>query len=479
MVIYEGKPSGNSFEPAIEASFTVKYGDIPRGFPASEMKCAYYDEIADIWRTYETTDVIDNAEEKTYTVKCLIDHFSIIAVVSCGTEEKKIMTVDLNTAFANPIEPATKQEDGLYEARDDTSKYWFNNAVDKGGDSSNQGIHLIPEIIQGIQGYKFSCNIQTANPTADRQVDLYSGDEEGDPIEPNAEVADSCSIYFQDWDDDDSPEKGADGLSYAFVDEGWNALSISNADSLKDECYKACSEKAKADVQNEFDMSDEKSKEMITGDGINDYVVTLFCTASKTDSACTGNCTYDAASVACKVDEKYNEGHPFNNLIATYTEKGISTMEYPLPVSTNPSRLFSFYATPKTYGYARTKGVENLFSGIVYWGGYSDTSKIQSKSEEIVLGGYSEFTIDIQENGAACVNSDGLDSTEVKLIKVDSDSEAEAAQEMQANGNTAATVPNGQTVQQQTGTQQGEIRYRHSRLELNWARFPPRREQTQ
>lgn len=220
--IYMGSPDGVWFEPYPLAKLTIEYADVPNNVRISNLKCAYYDEEADIWRTYETLKQRDNGiGEQTYTITCRVHHFSLIAVVQCGSPETtynaQTQEFSYPPMFIHPVEPVDNGP-------------WVGNHPIKGGDDLNKGIHL-----EGMTG---TCDNRRGE--GDRIVQIYTGNtigEQGTRTEYDAdEYPGYCGDYLlQDWDNDDNPlNSNAEYFSYSYPP----AVS---SESLDNACYAACS----------------------------------------------------------------------------------------------------------------------------------------------------------------------------------------------------------------------------------------------
>ena len=380
--VYSGGPDGAWFDPAITARFTIDYADVPTTIRYTNLKCAYYDDGADIWRTYETISVKDNGPgESTYTVSCLVPHFSLIAVVQCGMTETEYnaITQDFvyDPLFMNPLLPT------------DDLTYWFKNAEIKGGDGTNKGIHLIPEKTDPSTG----CNPK--NGQADNFFHIYSGTGSGIPgprqvFDAETQSEEYCNSYLlQDWDNDDDPANSNAGhFTIHFVTGGWGALNPSNAAELAPQCYSDCAAKASG-------IAGGASPLPSSGEGINDYLEDLYCTATEIQDCSTGTCigTGRYENPRCMFEDGLSSSHPFNNVAVPYVAGSLTTMEYPI----NPEdgkRRFCFVATPKTYGYSVAKSED--ITDITY-------DSLAGTLNKIKLGGIGELELEMGGQGDSCV----------------------------------------------------------------------------
>ncbi len=355
-VVYEGKPDGAIFDPPINLQIESDYEDKPLGFPYQDLKCAYYDQESGVWRTYPTVSVTKNDQTQTYKLECLVDHFTMIAVVTCGQYNDEPVTIDLKEVFKHPIEPVE-------------SKYWMDNKVD--------GMHLIPEAMDGE-----NCDLTRGN--ADTVAHLMNG-----------QLVSVCDDLLRDWDEDDDDDSDNTINNVKFYHNGVEITNLDNAEKQK--CIKACQKKAE-DRYEDWEMS---------GDGINDNLAELRCKVKKEmDGAkyynCLQSCLWSGRGANCEEDcedeaEEYivevnaescivgssSHNGPFDNIVDKCDGNGEKTMEC-------PRNNMAFYATPKTYGYEIIEG--NPIASAV-------------SDEDITLGGYAEIVLELKENGDSCADS--------------------------------------------------------------------------
>ncbi len=408
--LYRGEPEGARFEEPIKVKLKIEYSDLPifpdtSGIPTplryTLLKCAYYDEETDIWRTYDTVQkegVVDNGPiERTYTITCYIDHFSLIGVVQCGSEDKKFREpkggISNGPFYMTPVEPAQGGGEGS----------WAQNDPSKGGDSENKGAHLIPE--QSTH----ACNMNRG--TFGQQVHIYSGGTSGTAAQTaeynSVDNPGFCDEYLlQDWDNDDkASESSADRFEYKFVNENFGEINPKNKEELHNGCYNSCKNQAGEMLQNAF------SELQASGDGINDRVDTLYCTATEEmeevcveympsmpleDQYCISKeeqGTGEYHTPVCKFGSAPDGEHPFNNLEAKSSSGNEPTMEYP---AEDPSREQALLATPKTYGYFNTNGLP--IEELSY-----DQQDFESEMKKLKMGGYAQKVLEMNRNGDSCV----------------------------------------------------------------------------
>jgi hypothetical protein len=508
---YRGLPDGARFDPAIEISFAVNYADVPRYVNPKDLKCGFYDPAADIWRTYLTPAVVDNPDDKTYTVKCLVDHFSTIAVLQCGSPENTYEIV-LDHFFENPIQVMDESTNPTIST-DITGDptIWFKNAEIKGGESTDYGLHLIPEkmIQAGCKGEFENPAQQGTSDTVTQtyneggtvkdiskidillsKTDYYSGGPAGFPLIkadrltlPRDGASQLGSLYcdrylLQDWDNDDNPKfvpevKPLYQLGYLngaivmkaeynqkFIGSANSPdkmISASDMETFKKNCVASCSARAKSALNVYYDnvasnmegiltpgsidpsLAMASTPVRISGDGINDNVKEIYC---QMDLQLRGDTSADQLGLAmwdyityifsggiqyypdpdslnnptCIIDSSAaSTDHPFNNLLIRNTKNdannGLGTMEYPQQSDEQP-----FYATPMTYGYAKT----NQFGGATSLEVADYSAGEMAKLADIGLGGFGEYDFEMRISGGSCVQGDDTpDRVELSVSSLD------------------------------------------------------------
>jgi hypothetical protein len=363
-VVYEGTPDGAIFDPPIKFTVDVLEEKIPKGYPPEELKLGWWDRRTGLWRTYETQKVekVTYDGNTYYQVVALVDHFTEVAVVDCGSQETGYYNLPVLNKFINLIEPSDRNRwvenlDGLIEYCSIVEfKEWNENkALDKKEKcthiqlpTTRNGLHLYPEymgeatctfdddIIYSIEKYPIPSNYEKNNDFRDH-------------------LCENKGLLLNDWDQDDwIPVKSAEDLPSQRIKavEGCGLTSGNVDDEL---CYDTCSEMAKRDLFEYFTSEDinialngETDEEKfisfvekyISGDGINDRAQCV-CNNANTCDLHIGSTILSATPIL-----------NYNNL---QNKRGVS-IEYPYYFGESlgyPNNGINapFYATPMTYGY--------------------------------------------------------------------------------------------------------------------------------
>ena len=135
-IVYQGLPSGARFDPPLEMTIKTKKGNLLNGYNPSDLKIGYYDKESDIWFTYKSLDFYE--DENYYYYTSLIDHFTPIAIVACGSEELNTYAMPLNYIYKHPIEPVDIGWVDNYQGE----SYFDIHPLD-----ISEGVHLIPELM--------------------------------------------------------------------------------------------------------------------------------------------------------------------------------------------------------------------------------------------------------------------------------------------------------------------------------------------
>jgi hypothetical protein len=421
-IVYQGLPSGARFDPPLEMTIKTKKGNLLNGYNPSDLKIGYYDKKSDIWFTYKSLDFYE--DENYYYYTSLIDHFTPIAIVACGSSEVSTYAMPLNYIYKHPIEPV---DIGWVDNFQDEP--YFGNFIQDIG----KGKHLVPELM-GIA----ECNVEEnmdyyAKYAVDR--DVLDLEESGAPIWENEKYKTYLCTQnglLRDWDNDDNPEKSninhydfaiwkdeydngnPDNLIYSTNWQG-DDNKIQNIENGLDKnqliefCYNSCKTKIEQGLKYyftgekkttgnpkfikninpldekyqfnlyEFKLNNEEEVSLISGDGLIDGAI-LKCEydTSKDLSEDTVTCIdEDIANI-----DDFEEGVERLEVIlpkheTTYSLKGSISNKY------NVNNIAS---TPMTYGYSNL-GMFDYIEG---------------------PQGEGKFSFELLEKGGTCIDDIGM-----------------------------------------------------------------------
>jgi hypothetical protein len=215
-IAYEGDPNGLHFDPAVKVQIRIDKQDIPFGYGNDDPKVGWYDKSSDIWRTYQSCGV---TEDKDYVYYCgLVDHFTPIAVVTCGTSTQGQFHVQMNYVYESPIQ-AIVDEQGKSEEltwTEDNGKMYLSDSQMKNahcmfldelkGESSGETVlqeteETSDEVLSNAPDHIKKYNVEY----------LFDGE-----VKTNF---DKCEFMMQDWSGEDQEDKLIDKLSDCFFTE--------------------------------------------------------------------------------------------------------------------------------------------------------------------------------------------------------------------------------------------------------------------